>query len=102
MKHLGIALAFLVAAPAAAQQTDLGEPLPEGGEVEIIEQSDGGLSFTVTDESAWENLGIAIPAFATDRNVPTPANQSGTAALGLELARVVTCLLYTSPSPRDS
>ena len=90
MKHLGIALAFLVAAPAAAQQTDLGEPLPEGGEVEIIEQSDGGLSFTVTDESAWENLGIAIPAFATDRNVPTPANQSGTAALGLELARVVT------------
>tara|TARA_R110002072_G_scaffold9518_29_gene46065 strand:- start:576 stop:1964 length:1389 start_codon:yes stop_codon:yes gene_type:complete len=93
MKNLTFALAFLVAAPAAAQQTDLGEPLPEGGEVETIEQAESGLSFTVTDESAWEDLGIAIPAFATDRNVPTPANQSGTAALGLELARVVTANL---------
>jgi len=93
MKTLSFALAFLVAAPAAAQQTDLGAPLPEGGEVETIEQAESGLSFTVTDESAWENLGIAIPAFATDRNVPTPANQSGTAALGVELARVVTANL---------
>src|SRR5690606_23765318 len=32
---------------------------------------------------------IAIPAFATNRNEPTPANSQGTAALGVELARVI-------------
>lgn len=90
----------LVTAPAAAQQeapptasaSDLGTPVPTGGEVETIEQAqaeDGGLTFTVTDESEWQDLGIAIPGFATDRDAPTPANSSGTAALGKELARIV-------------
>ncbi|MBM0171389.1 Tol-Pal system beta propeller repeat protein TolB [Altererythrobacter sp. C41] len=85
----------LFAAPAAAQDAqptasqDLGAPVPTVGEVETIEQQDGGLTFTVTDESEWQDLGIAIPGFATDRDTPTPANSSGTAALGKELARVV-------------
>ena len=86
----------LVAAPAAAQEApptasaqDLGAPVVTGGEVETIEQQDSGLTFTVTDESEWQDLGIAIPGFATDRDAPTPANSSGTAALGKELARVV-------------
>jgi len=50
---------------------------------------EGGLEVTVTDESAWQDLGIAIPAFATNANVATPANNQGTGALGAELARVV-------------
>jgi len=86
----------LFAAPAAAQEapppasgSDLGAPVPTVGEVETIEQQEGGLTFTVTDESEWQDLGIAIPGFATDRDTPTPANSSGTAALGKELARVV-------------
>lgn len=48
-----------------------------------------GLSVTVTDENAWQDLGIAIPAFATNQDRPTPANAQGTAALGIELARVI-------------
>ncbi|OYW91676.1 MAG: hypothetical protein B7Z23_07645 [Pseudomonadales bacterium 32-61-5] len=51
---------------------------------------EGGLTGSVTDESAWQDLGIAIPSFATNANVPTPANTEGTAALGRELARVIT------------
>ena len=43
----------------------------------------------MTDESAWEDLALAIPSFATDRDAPTPANSAGTGALALELSRVV-------------
>ncbi|WP_128893582.1 Tol-Pal system beta propeller repeat protein TolB [Erythrobacter sp. HKB08] len=85
MRYLLILLAFGIAAPAAAQ--DLGDRLPEGGEVETFEQE--GLSGSVTDESDWQDLGIAIAGFATDRDVSTPANTSGTAALGKEIGRVV-------------
>jgi len=51
---------------------------------------DQGLTGTVTDDSAWKDFGIDIPAFATPANVPTPANAGGTAALGAEVARVIT------------
>ena len=85
---------------ALAQNQDLGEPLAEGGEVEVMqteasdaEGEDEGLTFTVTDTSDWQDLGIAIPAFATNRDVPTPANADGTAALGREVARVITANL---------
>lgn len=91
--HLFLGLA-LVAAPAvgqqAAPQSDLGAPVAQDGDVQTVEQSDGGLTFTVTDESELEDLGIAIPGFATDRDAPTAASASGTAALGKELARVIT------------
>ncbi|MEE4288021.1 MAG: Tol-Pal system beta propeller repeat protein TolB [Erythrobacter sp.] len=93
-----IALGF--GAPLAAQNQDLdqdlGEPLAEGGEVQPLaldgaqEEDDGPLRGTVTDESDWQDLGIAIPAFATERDQPTPANADGTAALGREIARVIT------------
>ena len=71
----------LSAAPAAAQEV---APPPIAPPAE-----DEGLAVTVTDENAWQNLGIAIPTFATDRDQPTPANSQGTGALGHELARVV-------------
>jgi TolB protein len=75
----GFALAFAI--PAAAQDA------PEVPAIEVPEED--GLSGTVTDESAWQDLGIAIPSFATNADRPTAANAQGTAALGLELSRVV-------------
>ena len=82
---------LLLFAPAglAAQNQDLGQPVPEGGEVETIDEGDG-LNVTVSFEGDLDDLGIAIPAFATDRDAPTPASSQGTTALGLELARVIT------------
>lgn len=76
---LGITLGLL-AIPAAAQ---------DAPPVQVPELEEEGLSGTVTDESAWQDLGIAIPAFATNADQPTAANSQGTGALGVELARVV-------------
>ena len=96
MKHWTLLTPLaMLAAPLAAQ--DLAPPAPEGGavaEVPIEDSSaqaadEGGLEFTVTDDTPWQDLSIAIPGFATDRNVNTPANASGTAALGVALANVV-------------
>jgi len=79
-----------VAAPVVAQQA----PPPQAtapARMPGADQPDAdvGLTGRVTDESAWEDLQVAIPAFATDREAPTPANSNGTGALGLELARVI-------------
>ena len=82
-------LSLLIAAPLAAQNQDLGQPVLEGGEVETIDEGEG-LSGTVSFDGNLDDLGIAIPGFATDRDVATPASSSGTAALGKELARVIT------------
>ncbi|MGE5952481.1 MAG: Tol-Pal system protein TolB, partial [Qipengyuania vulgaris] len=89
MRFALVAIAMTMAAPAVAQNQDLGEALPEGQEVETVEE-DGGLEVSVSYEGRLDDLGIAIPSFATDRNAPTPANANGTEALGLELARVIT------------
>lgn len=72
--------------PAAAQ--DLGEPIGVSEKVETLEE-DFGLSGSVTDESDWQDLGIAIARFATDRDVRTSASNSGTVGLGQQLADVV-------------
>ncbi|MEE4538791.1 MAG: Tol-Pal system beta propeller repeat protein TolB [Erythrobacter sp.] len=102
MKLLALSLSLLAvaapfSAPLSAQDQDLGEPLAEGGSVESVtvegEDTAGPLRGTVTDENDWRDLGIAIPAFATDRDRATAANASGTAALGLEVARVITANL---------
>ncbi|MCA0903833.1 Tol-Pal system beta propeller repeat protein TolB [Qipengyuania aquimaris] len=89
MKYLALIPLALFAAPLAAQNQDLGEPMQEGQAVETIEE-EGGLTGSVSFEGNLDDLGIAIPAFATDRDVATPANANGTAALGVELARVIT------------
>ncbi|MEO1047407.1 MAG: Tol-Pal system protein TolB, partial [Pseudomonadota bacterium] len=103
MKFQSSALTLLAAAlfvtPLAAQNQDLGDPLAEGGQVETTgteaseAEDEGGLTFTVTDENDWQDLGVAIPAFATDQDRPTPANAQGTAALGREVANVITANL---------
>ena len=82
---LGVGLC-LVAIPAAAQDA---APPPAVPAVEVPEVEEEGLTGSVTDESAWQDLGVAIPAFATDREQPTPANSQGTGALGVELSRVI-------------
>ncbi|MBU6267574.1 MAG: Tol-Pal system protein TolB [Sphingomonadales bacterium] len=51
---------------------------------------DEGLTGSVSDDSAWKDLGIDIPAFATDADKPTPASAGGTAALGNAIAEVIT------------
>jgi TolB protein len=93
------ALLVTAAFPASVMAQDLGAPIGEDGPVERAAtdasqaQAEEGISFTVTDESAWQDIGIAIPAFATDRDRATPANEAGTGALGREVARVITANL---------
>jgi TolB protein len=82
---ISIVAAFASGAPAAAQ--DLGQKPPRETPVQTTEEE--GLTGSVTFEGNLEDLGIAIPTFATDRNAETPANASGTAALGRELAQIV-------------
>ncbi|MGX7952078.1 Tol-Pal system beta propeller repeat protein TolB [Tsuneonella sp. HG249] len=84
-KTLAALLMLTVAIPLAAQ--DLGQKPPTETPVETTEEE--GLSGSVSFEGNLEDLGIAIPTFATDRNVPTAANSGGTGALGRELAQVV-------------
>lgn len=92
MKKLLLASLALIASPLVAQgqnpNQDLGERLPQDGAV--VETDEGeGLSGSVSFEGRLEDLGIAIPAFATDRDAPTPASSAGTSALGLEMARII-------------
>jgi TolB protein len=87
MKHL-LLLVLAALLPTAA----LAQPAPgQGASIPqvVVPEEEGGLTFRVTDESEWQDTSIAIPAFATDRDQPTPANSQGTSALGLELGRVV-------------
>ncbi len=79
-------LASSLASPLAAQGLTL--PEEELQQAEEFDDDGEGLTVTVTADS-WQDLGIAIASFATNENVPTPANAEGTQALGHELARVV-------------
>jgi len=81
-------------APVLAQSADsvldpasMGEVDADNATQSSFDEAEG-ISVTVTAD-AWQDLGIAIPAFATNSDVATPANASGTRALGLELSRVV-------------
>jgi len=84
IRTLATCAVLLLAVPAVAQ-----DAAPPAVQVPPAVPEQDGLVGSVTDDSAWADLGIAIPAFATSREQPTPANSSGTTALGLELARVV-------------
>src|SRR5690242_10314755 len=80
---------FLLTSAAAVSAQPV--PVPSGmpGAQAAAPAQEQGLTGEVTDESAWQDLALAIPAFATDANRPTAANASGTGALGVELGRVV-------------
>lgn len=80
-----------IAAPAYAQAQLLppsAAPAPAAS-TPAAPHDDGGLTGSVTDDNAWQDLGIAIPTFATDQAVPTSADGGNTAALGKNLARVI-------------
>ena len=85
MKKIAALLLLSTALPLVAQ--DLGQKPPADSAVETTEED--GLTGMITYQGTLEDLGIAIPTFATDRDTSTPANASGTAALGRELAQVV-------------
>lgn len=55
-----------------------------------------GIDVTVSDDSDWQNLGIAIPAFATNADVPTQTSAGSTAALGFSLAQIITADLQNN------
>ncbi len=88
MKAALALFALVLATPAMAQ--DAPAETVSTAPSAVASDDEGGLTGSVTDESAWQDLGIAIPAFATNADVTTPANTAGTAALGRELARVIT------------
>lgn len=82
MKPIIAMLLAGLAMPALAQNSPApATPPPATGEV---------LTGTVTDDSAWADLGIAIPAFPTNADVATQASAGGTAATGRALAQVIT------------
>jgi TolB protein len=83
MKSLILSLALLGASPALAQTAPPPPPPPTPAD-------SGGLSGSVSDDAAWQDLGIAIPALATDADVATQTSAGTTGALGLALARVIT------------
>lgn len=87
IRHL-LLLAGFLATPAilAAQQASLpGSAAPTA----VATDDEGGLTGSVSDENEWQDLGIAIPAFATSAVVPTAAEGGNTEALGRNVARVV-------------
>jgi TolB protein len=89
MKKLLVPLALLIAAPSMAQDAPPAAGDTQTGAAPAQGDEEGGLDVTVTYQGAWQDLGIAIPAFATNANTRTPADLDGTVALGRELARVV-------------
>jgi len=78
----GSVAAFAQSAPPAPQPAPAQAPGAPADE-------DGGLQVTVSDDSDWQDLGIAITTFATDADVPTGTNAGSTAALGRALSQVV-------------
>ena len=80
---------FLAATPALAFAQQAAAPMPDSAATAPPPPA-GGLTGTVTDDSAWQDLGVAIPAFATDADRPTNASAGGTAALGHAIADVIT------------
>ena len=91
------ALAF--AAPALAQPVPAPAPAPAPASVPTpapaqpaapaADEDDGGLTGTVSDNAAWQDLGIAITTFATDQDLPTQTNAGSTASLGRALSDVI-------------
>ena len=79
--------ALLLGTPSFAQQTP-----PTTQPTESV-PSEEGLSGSVSDESDWQDLGIAIPAFATNADVPTATSAGSTSALGYSVAQVITANL---------
>ena len=86
---LAAAVMAVLAVPAAAQQAAPAKSAPAPAASASAAPADDGLTGSVTDDSDWQDLGIAIPTFPTNEAVPTAAEGGNTAALGRNLARVI-------------
>ena len=94
MKRLLIAAVVLLAPPALAQTPPASAPVVAPAPVPSA--TPDVLTGTVTGESAWTNLGIAIPSFPTNADVPTQASAGSTGAVGRALAQVITADLQNN------
>ena len=85
--------AMAVAIPVVAQTaTPAAPPASDATTTALADANNadgGGLIGSVTDRSKWRDLGIAIPAFATDREASTSAAGGTTTALGRQIANVI-------------
>lgn len=88
MKTRLFAFALLLPTPLVAQPVPVATPA-----VAATPAEEGGLTGEVSDESEWQDLGIAIPAFATNAEAPTQTSEGSTTALGRSLADVITANL---------
>lgn len=75
-------LLALIPAALLAQPAPQPAPSPTGTSEEV-------LTGTVSGEGNWQNQSIAIPAFATNADVPTQTSAGSTAALGNAMADVI-------------
>lgn len=83
-----LSILALLALPMAASLAAQSSPGPAASEAAAPPVE--GLTGSVSDETPWQDLGIAIPTFPTDRDVPTQASAGSTAALGRAVAGVIT------------
>ena len=88
LASVSLLAALLVAFPSMSMAQD-GPATPTPIEASETGQDGDGLTGTVTDTSEWQNLGIAIPAFATNQEVSTAAGPGNTTALGNAIADVI-------------
>ena len=81
--------AFALAAPAWAQTVEAEDVASEPAQMGSVYDDEGGLTGEVSDTNDWQDLGIAITTFATDRDAPTQTNAGSTGALGRALAQII-------------
>ncbi|MBW8755343.1 MAG: Tol-Pal system protein TolB [Sphingomonadales bacterium] len=81
--------ALVLGSPAFAQPVPVPAPVTPPAGQPTPPADDGGLTGTVSDEAAWQDLGIAITAFATDQDLPTRTNAGSTTSLGRALSDVI-------------
>ncbi len=84
MKTALILAALSLFAQPVAAQTDAAAAQPAEAAIDV------------TDDSDWQNQTIAIPAFATNADVPTQTSAGSTTALGIALASVITADLQNN------
>ena len=87
MKSLFLFPLALIAAPALAQP--VAAPAAAPAAVPAPPAEEGGLTGSVSDESDWQNLDIAITNFQTDADVPTQTSVGSTSQLGRGVSQII-------------
>ncbi|TYC85031.1 Tol-Pal system beta propeller repeat protein TolB [Novosphingobium sp. BW1] len=87
LSALALGLLLCASGPALAQSS--GTFTPEITAPTQEAQESDGLEVTVSDDSDWQDLGIAITTFTTDADVPTQTTAGTTGQLGHAISQVV-------------